>query len=230
MRRFLQGAIEAFRRRRAPAAKANALDPVAMREQTALLRAVEALGGELDPERVLPQLVDQLAELLRADTADYYVYEPNRRTLRCVAVHGLPGKLVGFEVDAVATLAADAIAGGRPVASSNPPVPHPAYESLAGAIVAPLIGADGVSGVLGVGRRQGSSPRRTRTSSARSRASPRSRSGMPRPSPSARGRRACSAASTGSPRFSASRSRSKQRWMRSRRQPRRRSVARRRPC
>jgi ABC-type amino acid transport substrate-binding protein len=88
-------------------APAEALSPgAALPEQTALLRAVETLGSELDPERVLPQLVEQLAELLRADTADYYVYEPNRRTLRCVAVHGLPGELVGFEVDVAATLAA----------------------------------------------------------------------------------------------------------------------------
>ena len=106
MRPFLQGAIEAFRRRRAPGAKATAPDPVAMREQTALLRAVETLGSELDPERVLPQLVEQLAELLHADTADFYVYEPSRRTLRCAVVHGLPGELVGFEVDAGTTLAA----------------------------------------------------------------------------------------------------------------------------
>jgi len=136
-------------------APAEALSPgAALPEQTALLRAVETLGSELDPERVLPQLVEQLAELLRADTADYYVYEPNRRTLRCVAVHGLPGELVGFEVDVAATLAATAIADGRPVTTTSSPLPHPAYGSLAGAIVAPLVGADGVSGVLGVGRRQ----------------------------------------------------------------------------
>ena len=146
----------ARRRSSRPAeAAGEALSPgAALPEQTALLRAVETLGSELDPERVLPQLVEQLAELLRADTADYYVYEPNRRTLRCVAVHGLPGELVGFEVDVAATLAATAIADGRPVATTSPPVPHPAYESLAGAIVAPLVGADGASGVLGVGRRQ----------------------------------------------------------------------------
>lgn len=128
--------------------------PAALPEQTALLRAVETLGSELDPERVLPQLVEQLAELLRADTADYYVYEPNRRTLRCAAVHGLPRELVGFEVDAAATLAAGAIAGGRPVSAPSSPVPHAAYESLTGAIVAPVVGPDGVIGVLGVGRRQ----------------------------------------------------------------------------
>ena len=155
MRSFLQGAIEAFRRRRAPAVKATAPDSAALPEQTALLRAVETLGSELDLDRVLPQLVDQLAELLRADTADYYVYEPRRRTLRCAAVHGLPSDLLGFEVDASTTLAADAIAGGRPVAAANPPVPHPAYESINGAIVAPVVGADGAGGVLGVGRRQG---------------------------------------------------------------------------
>jgi PAS domain S-box-containing protein len=129
--------------------------PAALPEQTALLRAVETLGSELDPERVLPQLVEQLAELLHADTADYYFYEPNRRTLRCAAVHGLPRELVGFEVDVAATLAAGAIDGRRPIATRSPPVSHPAYESLAAAIVAPLVGDDGVSGVLGVGRTQG---------------------------------------------------------------------------
>ncbi|MDQ5821537.1 MAG: hypothetical protein M3540_08860, partial [Actinomycetota bacterium] len=140
MRRFLQGAIEAFRRRRAPAVSATAPDPAAMREWTALLRAVEALGGELDLERVLSQLVEQLAELLHADTADYYVYEPNRRRLRCAAAHGLPDDLVGFEFEVVAGPTADAMAEGRPVATTEPPVPHPAYESLAGAVVAPLDG------------------------------------------------------------------------------------------
>ncbi|MDX6489731.1 MAG: hypothetical protein QOK13_2346 [Gaiellaceae bacterium] len=155
MTRFFQGAIEAFRRRRVPAATATPPGLAARPEQTALLRAIETLGSELDLDRVLPQLVDQLAELLRADTADYYVYEPSRRTLRCTVVHGLPGELVGFEVDAGTTLASEAIAAGRPVVTTSPPVPHPAYGSLAGAIVAPLVGAEGASGVLGVGRRQG---------------------------------------------------------------------------
>jgi len=54
----------------------------ALPEQTALLRAVETLGSELDLDRVLPQLVDRLAELLRSDTADYYVYEPTDAALR----------------------------------------------------------------------------------------------------------------------------------------------------
>jgi PAS domain S-box-containing protein len=125
-----------------------------MREQTALLRAVEALGAELDLDRVLPRLVEQLAVLLHADTADYYVYESNRRTLRCAAVHGLPGELVGFELDVGTALAANAIADGRPVAATSAPVPHAAYASLAGAIVAPLEGAQGTAGVLGVGRRK----------------------------------------------------------------------------
>ena len=155
MRRFFQGAIEAFRRRRAPAARATPSGPVARPEQTALLRAIETLGSELDLDRVLPELVDRLAELLRADTADFYVYEPSRQRLRCAVVHGLPGELVGFEVAADTTLAGEAIAAGRPVVATSPPVPHPAYESLAGAIVAPLVGAEGASGVLGVGRRHG---------------------------------------------------------------------------
>lgn len=123
-------------------------------EQTALLRAVEQLGSELELDRVMPRLVEQLARLVAADAADYYEYDASRRTLRCAAVHGLPAELVGLEVDAAETLAGDAIAQGRPLRTTAAAVPHPAYAEFAGAAVAPLPGARGTRGVLGVARRE----------------------------------------------------------------------------
>jgi PAS domain S-box-containing protein len=125
-------------------------------QQRALLKAAEAVTGELRVETVLQLLVDQLTELLEADAADCYLFADGGATLRCAAVHGLDPALVGFEFPAGRGLAGRAIAEGSPVCENDyrgiaQPVPHPAYEGFCGAIVAPMTWAGETRGVLGVG-------------------------------------------------------------------------------
>src|SRR6266566_6703688 len=129
-------------------------------QQTALLRAAQVLSGELDLAAVLQRLVDEVAELLQADASDCYLFDRERGTLRCAAVHGFEPALVGFEFAATQGLAGLAIREGRPLVGSGygdlaDPVPNATYEGFTEAIVAPMRWSDDVQGVLGVGRRSG---------------------------------------------------------------------------
>src|SRR4051812_47571088 len=129
-------------------------------QQGALLRAAQVLTGDLELERVLQRLADQVAELLNADAADCFLFDEQRGVLRCAAVHGLPKELVGFEFPVDRGLAALAIREGRPVVARSyedltEPVPHDAYAEFTDAVVAPMRWSDDVQGVLGVGLRDG---------------------------------------------------------------------------
>jgi PAS domain S-box-containing protein len=129
-------------------------------QQTALLRAAQVLSGELDLDTVLQRLVDELAQLLRADGADCYLYDAERGLLQCAAVHGLDPSPIPFEFGATRGLAGIAIREGRAVIGNEydelaDPVPHAAYDGFTDAIVAPMRWSEGVQGVLGVGRRSG---------------------------------------------------------------------------
>jgi PAS domain S-box-containing protein len=133
---------------------------VRLAQQSALLRAAHVLGSELDLPLVLHRLADQLAALLDADAADCYLLDRETGVFRCVAVHGFPRSLVGFEFPVARGIAGAAIREGRPLIESAygeiaEPVPHPAYESFTDAIAAPMVWSDDVRGVIGVGRRQG---------------------------------------------------------------------------
>jgi PAS domain S-box-containing protein len=127
--------------------------------QSALLRAAQALSGELELETVLQRLVDELAGLLQADAADCYLYDRERNVLRCAAVHGFDESLVGFEFPADAGLAGEAIREGGPIVAADyaqfaAQIPHGAYDGFTDVIVAPMRWSDDVHGVLGVGRRR----------------------------------------------------------------------------
>jgi PAS domain S-box-containing protein len=129
-------------------------------QQTALLRAAQVLSGELDLDTVLQRLVDEVAELLQADASDCYLYDAERASLRCAAVHGLDQAVVGFEFPATRGLAALAIREGHAMIANEydelvDPVPNEAYDGFTDAIVAPMRWSDGAQGVLGVGRRTG---------------------------------------------------------------------------
>src|SRR5262249_3681665 len=58
-------------------------------QQKALLHAAQVVTGELRLETVLQLLVNEVTNLLDADAADCYLYTPDGRALRCVAVRGL---------------------------------------------------------------------------------------------------------------------------------------------
>jgi PAS domain S-box-containing protein len=129
-------------------------------QQAALLKAAQALGSELQLDAVLQLLVDHVAQLLDVEAADCYLLDPERGTLRCAAVHGLPAELVGFEFAAGKGATGEALRGARPVVVSDygafpDPVPHSAYSGFSEAVVAPMRWAGETLGVLGVGARGG---------------------------------------------------------------------------
>jgi PAS domain S-box-containing protein len=127
-------------------------------EQSALLKAAQVVTSELELDAVLQRLVDEVADLLRAEAVDCYLLDAERGLLRCAAVHGLPEDIVGFEFPAEKGLAGRAIARGRSALADDyaqvpEAVPHPAYEGFRSAIVAPMRWSGEVRGVLGVGTR-----------------------------------------------------------------------------
>jgi PAS domain S-box-containing protein len=127
-------------------------------EQSALLKAAQVVTSELELKAVLQRLVDEVAQLLRAEAVDCFLLDAERGVLRCAAVHGLLEGIVGFEFQADKGLSGRAIARGRPVLSDDyselsETVPHPAYEGFRSAIVAPMRWAGEVKGILGVGTR-----------------------------------------------------------------------------
>jgi PAS domain S-box-containing protein len=130
-----------------------------LEQQSGLLRAAQALTGELELEHVLERLVEQVAQLLDAEAVDCYLLVPERGVLRCVAVYGLDEELVGFEFPRDRGLAGRALREGKPVVTVSydeldDPVPHPAYDGFTGALVAPMVWSGTVRGVLGVGSKR----------------------------------------------------------------------------
>ena len=112
---------------------------------------------------MLSRLVEEVARLVDADAADFYVLEHERRTLRCAAVEGLPPDVVGFEFPADQGVAGEALARGRAVLATDygtsiAAVGHPAYEGFRHAMVAPVTWGGEAHGVLGVGARPGARP------------------------------------------------------------------------
>jgi PAS domain S-box-containing protein len=127
-------------------------------EQGALLKAAQVVTSELELKAVLQRLVDEVADLLRAEAVDCYLLDTERGVLRCAAVHGLTDEMLGFEFPADRGLAGRAIRRGRSALADDyaqvpETVPHPAYEGFRSAVVAPMRWSGEVKGVLGVGTR-----------------------------------------------------------------------------
>ena len=131
-----------------------------LEQQAALLHAAQALTSELELDAVLERLVEEMTNLLRADAADCYLYDAERRVLRCAAVHGLDPALVGFEFEPERGLAGEAMRAGRPVSADDYErfeldVPSASYEGFTRALVAPMTWSGHVQGVVGVAMRDG---------------------------------------------------------------------------
>ena len=129
-----------------------------LEQHEALLKASQVVTSELRLETVLQRLVDEVADLLDADAADCYLLDADGKALRCAAVNGLSPDLVDHTFPPDLGLSGAALESGRSAlsndyASAGQSVPHPAYESFTGAVVAPMTWSGGARGVLGVGTR-----------------------------------------------------------------------------
>ena len=125
-----------------------------LERQAALLDAARSLTSELEFEGVLSRLVSEVVSLVGADAADCWLFDDDRRSLRCRAVHGLPAAEVDRETLAEGTIG-DAIATRRPVlkrdfARTEHPSPSPSYREFEEVMDAPIVVNDEVRGVLGV--------------------------------------------------------------------------------
>jgi PAS domain S-box-containing protein len=110
-------------------------------QQAALLHAAQVVTSELEIEAVLERLVQEVTKLLNADAADCHLVDSERGVLWCAAVHGFgDAQLLGSEFS-------------PPNGLSGAPVPSPAFDGFARAIVAPMVWAGETRGVLGVGVR-----------------------------------------------------------------------------
>ena len=130
-----------------------------LKQQSALLEAAQAVAGELELGAVLQRFVVEVSQLVGGEAADCYLLDSRRGMLRCAAVHGLPEELVGWEFPADRGVSAWAIESRGAVRQADfeellQPVHHPAYRGFEDAIVAPVVWAGEVRGVLGVGSRR----------------------------------------------------------------------------
>ncbi len=125
-----------------------------LERQTSLLSAAQSLTSELAFEGVLERLVNEVVVLVGADAADCWLFDEERRSLRCRSVHGLPASELGRETQAVGTIG-EAVATGRPVlkrdfARTEQPPPSPSYRGFEEVMDAPIVVHGEVRGVLGV--------------------------------------------------------------------------------
>jgi PAS domain S-box-containing protein len=127
-----------------------------LNQESALLEAAESVTSEFEAAAVLSRVVQEVARLLEGQAADCYLLDRERGVLRCAAVHGLPGELVGLEFSADVGLSGEALARGRVVNAAEyrrlrDPIPNEAYGDFDYAIVAPVTWSGEPHGVLGVG-------------------------------------------------------------------------------
>ena len=123
-------------------------------QQTALLRAAQVVTSDLRFESVLRRLVEGVANLVRADAVDCWMFEPDHELLRCRAVVGLPSSELRRRIVPEGTHRA-AIEARKPVlttdwARSEDPPPSSNYQGFAECMVAPITWLGEVRGVMGV--------------------------------------------------------------------------------
>lgn len=122
--------------------------------QTALFETAQVLTSELEFRGVIERLAAEVVQLLDADAADCWLFDDDRRKLRCRAVAGLPANELGREIAPEGTIGL-AIETRRPVlkrdfARTERPPPSPSYREFEEVIDAPIVVLDEVRGVLGV--------------------------------------------------------------------------------
>jgi GAF domain-containing protein/two-component sensor histidine kinase len=122
--------------------------------QSSLVRSAQALTSELEFAGVLRRLVEEVVALLSADAADCWLFDEDRRLLRCRANYALPASELGREIPPDGTIG-EAIATRRAVltrdfARTEQPPPSANYRTFEEVMDAPIIVRDEVRGVLGV--------------------------------------------------------------------------------
>jgi PAS domain S-box-containing protein len=129
-----------------------------LRQQGTLLNAAQVLTSDLRFESVIRRLVEEVVGLTRADAVDCWIFEPDRKLLRCRAVYGLPEWNVGRQIPPEGTIG-KAVETGRTVlthdfARLEQPPPSPPYAAFNDVMCAPVTWLGEARGVLGVCARE----------------------------------------------------------------------------
>jgi PAS domain S-box-containing protein len=127
-------------------------------QQAALLKAAQVLTSDLRFGAVLRRLVEEVVRILGADAADCWIFDEDRRMLRCHAVVGVPERNVGRELAPAGTFK-QVIESGRPAlkrdfATTEVPAPTGDYAVFSDVMDAPITWLGEVRGVLGVCSRE----------------------------------------------------------------------------
>jgi PAS domain S-box-containing protein len=129
-----------------------------IRQQATLIEAAQVLTSDLRFESVINRLVEEVVALTRADAADCWILEPDRKLLRCRAVSGVPewnvGRLIPPEGTIGRALASDHAVLTHDFGATEQPPPSPPYAVFNDVMVAPITWLGEARGVLGVCSRE----------------------------------------------------------------------------
>ena len=129
-----------------------------LEQQQSLVKSAQVLTSDLRFDAVMRRLVEEVVSLLRADAADCWIFDEERRLLRCHAVLGIPERNVGRLISPEGTFAS-VVASGRPIlkrefATTEDPPPSEDYTVFAEVMDAPITWLGEVRGLLGVCSRE----------------------------------------------------------------------------
>ncbi len=130
-----------------------------LRRQETLIQAAQVLTSDLRFEAVIRRLVEEVVALTRADAADCWVLEPDRKFLRCRAVVGVPEWNVGRQIPPEGTIGR-ALDTGKTVLThdfgqAEQPPPSPPYAVFSDVMSTPITWLGEARGVLSVCAREG---------------------------------------------------------------------------
>ena len=129
-----------------------------IRRQETLIQAAQVLTSDLRFDSVIRRLVEEVVSLTRAEAADCWILEPDRKLLRCRAVVGVPDWNVGRQIPPEGTIGR-ALQTGHSIlthdfAATEQPPPSPPYAVFSDVMCAPITWLGEERGVLGVCSRE----------------------------------------------------------------------------
>jgi len=129
-----------------------------LEQQQSLVMSAQVLTSDLRFDAVMRRLVEEVVSLLRADAADCWIFDEERRLLRCHAVLGIPERNIGRLIPPEGTFGS-VVASGRPIlkrefATTEDPPPSEDYAVFAEVLDAPITWLGEVRGILGVCSRE----------------------------------------------------------------------------
>jgi PAS domain S-box-containing protein len=129
-----------------------------LEQQQSLVMSAQVLTSDLRFDAVMRRLVEEVVSLLRADAADCWIFDEERRLLRCNAVLGIPERNIGRLIPPEGTFGS-VVASGRAIlkrqfATTEEPPPSEDYAVFAEVLDAPITWLGEVRGILGVCSRE----------------------------------------------------------------------------